>query len=86
MSNEPNMFEVDLEAIDFEALMASTDRFSLVILNSIYSPEQIKKLDDQGLARSVAFETCYRYMEAMRVMAERYTEMESAKAWLTTLL
>lgn len=80
------MFNVDLEQVDFEELMRSTDRFSLVILNSIYSPDQIRKLDDQGLARVIAFETCYRYMEAMRVMAERFAVLESVKSSLNSLI
>lgn len=84
--NTPSMFEVDLQEIDFEELMASTDRFSLVILNSIYTPAQIQKMDDDGVARAVAFETCYRYMEAMRALAERFTELESVKSALNNLL
>lgn len=87
MSKEnPSMFEVDLEEMDFEELMASTDRFSLMILGSLYSPEQIRKLDEQGLARVVAFETCHRYMEAMKVMAERFTVLQSVKNSLNTLI
>lgn len=84
--NTPSMFEVDLQEIDFEELMASTDRFTLVILNSIYTPAQIQKMDDEGMARTVAFETCMRYMEAMRALAERFTELESVKSALNSLL
>lgn len=86
MSDTPSMFEVDLQEIDFEELMASTDRFTLTILNSIYTPAQIQRLDDEGMARTVAFETCYRYMEAMRVLAERFTELQSVKSALNGLL
>lgn len=80
------MFEADLQAMDLEQLMASTDRFTLTILNSIYTPEQIKKFDEAGEARGIAFETCHRYMMAMKVMAERFTELQSIKASLNSLL
>lgn len=86
MTCEDSMFEADLQAMDLEQLMASTDRFTLTILNSIYTPEQIKKFDEAGEARGIAFETCHRYMMAMKVMAERFTELQSIKASLNSLL
>ncbi len=82
----PNMFQVDLEDLDFEELLASTDRFTLAILNMIYTPRQIEKLDEQGLARGIAFETCHRYMEAMHALAQRFVELESVKSSLNGLL
>ena len=86
MTCEDNMFEADLQAMDLEQLMASTDRFTLTILNSIYTPEQIKKFDEAGEARGIAFETCHRYMMAMKVMAERYTELQAVRLALNNLL
>ena len=86
MTCEDNMFEADLQTMDLEQLMASTDRFTLTILNSIYTPEQIKKFDEAGEARGIAFETCHRYMMAMKVMAERYTELQAVRLALNNLL
>ncbi len=85
-TSEENMFEADLREIDLEQLMASTDRFTLTVLSSIYTPAQIKKLDEAGEARVVAFETCHRYMQAMKIMAERFTELQSVKLALNELL
>lgn len=86
MTCDDNMFEVDLQEMDLEALMESTDRFTLMILNSIYTPEQIRKFDEAGEARGIAFETCHRYMQSMRVMAERFTELQSIKLALNNLI
>lgn len=85
-TSEDNMFEADLQEMDLEVLMESTDRFTLMILNSIYTPEQIKKFDEAGQARGIAFEICHRYMQSMRVMAERFTELQSIKSALNNLL
>lgn len=86
MTCEDSMFEADLQAMDLEQLMASTDRFTLAILNSMYTPEQIRKFDEAGEARGIAFETCHKYMLAMRVMAERFTELQSIKLALNNLI
>ena len=86
MTSDENLFEADLQEMELEELMASTDRFTLVILNSIYTPEQIAKFDEQGVARGLAFETCHRYMMAMKVMAERYTELQTVRLALDNLL
>lgn len=85
-SCEENMFEVDLQEMELEQLLESTDRFTLMVLSSIYTPAQIKKFDEQGLARGIAFETCHRYMMAMKAMAERFTELQSIKSSLNSLL
>lgn len=86
MTSEDNMFEVDLQEMELEDLLESTDRFTLMILSSIYTPEQIKKFDDAGEARAIAFETCHRYMMAMKVMAERFAELQSIKSALNGLV
>lgn len=85
-TSEDELFEADLQDMELEQLIAGTDRFTLAILNSLYTPEQIKKMNDAGKARGVAFEACHRYMLAMRVMAERFTELQSIKASLDSLL
>ena len=85
-TSEEKLYEADLREMDLEQLMASTDRFTLTILNSIYTPAQVDKLDEDGEARSVAFETCHRYMLAMKIMAERFTELQSVKLALNELL
>jgi len=84
--SEDELFEADLRAMDFEDLMASTDKFTLTVLNSLYTPDQIKKMDAAGEARGIAFEICHKYMVAMRVMAERFTELHSIKSALNNLL
>lgn len=85
-TSEDNMFEADLQNMDLEDLMQSTDRFTILILRSLYTPEQIRKFDEAGEARGIAFMTCHRYMMAMRVMAERFTELQSIKSALNGLI
>lgn len=84
--SEDELFEADLRAMEFEHLVASTDKFTLTVLNSLYTPDQIKKMDDAGEARKIAFETCHKYMLAMRIMAERFTMLETVKASLDNLI
>jgi hypothetical protein len=83
---DPNMFEANLEDLDLDALTRSCDAFSLTILRSIYSEEQIAKLDEKGLARGIAVTTCCRYVEAMRVLVQRHVALQNARTSLDRLV